>query len=253
MSAGLWFYSAHTDYIFSLLFPSLPCCMLTASHPPFWLLCFFLPPVPAHCGEKGRQPSWDGEVFHSHISFSCARPSSASQHGFVTFLCSLCLPVTHVGCLTFSSYPKSPGARHNKFSGTANVGADVDCGDVNEGPESIYCKFYLSSDISSLTWQWTFEEVWLGCQEFFGTSLPWLLPWQLWSPSDVDLTRAFVWRKTHAAYPFWSPALLCSGAPQSDHILFLILIKPANGFVTGRGIWMGHTCLSSRLKLMPLS
>lgn len=52
---------------------------------------------------------------------------------------------------------------------------------------------------------------------------------------------------------FWSPALLHSGVQQSDLILFLISIKPVDGFVTGRDIWMGHTCLSSRLKLMPLS
>lgn len=104
-------------------------------------------------GKRGGSQPGMGRSFHSHISFSCACPSSASQHGFVTFLCSLCLPVTHVGCLAFYTYPKSPGARHNEFSGTANVGADVDCGDANEGPESIYCKFDLSSDISSLTWQ----------------------------------------------------------------------------------------------------
>ena len=45
----------------------------------------------------------------------------------------------------------------------------------------------------------------------------------------------------------------CWWVQQSDHILFLFLVKPDTGFVTVKGIWMGHTCLSSRLKLMSLS
>lgn len=126
-------------------------------------------------------------------------------------------------------------------------------GEAGEGPEITYCKFDPSFNISSSTWQWTSEEVGFGCQESLVPSLPWLLPQQLWCPSHADFTRSFCVEEDSCCSSFWSPALLHSGVQQSDLILFLISIKPVDGFVTGRDIWMGHTCLSSRLKPMPLS
>lgn len=69
------------------------------------------------------------------ISLSCACPSSAShtaQHRLLIFLCSLCLPVAYVGCLSFYTNPKLPGARHNEILGTTNMGARVDCWDANK-------------------------------------------------------------------------------------------------------------------------
>lgn len=112
-----------------------------------------------------------------------------------------------------------------------------------EGPEIIYCKVDLSSHISSSTWQWTSEEVWLGCREFLATLLLRLLP-DSWGPLHMQtLAGAFVRRSTHAAHPFWSPAPLGCWVQQSGHILVLFLVKPNTGFVTVRDIWMEHTCL----------
>ena len=99
---------------------------------------------------KGEAADGDGGLSLSlnppgvQISLSCACPSSAShtaQPRLLIFLCSLCLPVAYVDCLSFYTNPKLPGAKHNEFPGTTNVGAHVDCWDANKitAVISIWC------------------------------------------------------------------------------------------------------------------
>lgn len=122
-----------------------------------------------------------------------------------------------------------------------------------EGPEIICCKVCFSSNISLSTWQWISEEAWLGCWDFLVTLLPRLL---LQQHADVPFTcklyREILCEEARVL-PTLSCLQPCWWVQQSDHILFLFLIKPDTGFVTVSSIWMGHTCLSRRLKLTSLS
>lgn len=80
-----------------------------------------------------------------------------------------------------------------------------------EGPEMIYCKVDLSSDISSSTWQWIFEETWHVYWDFLVTSLLRLLQ-QLRSSSHVNFTR-ICHAEEHTCCPHFlvsSPVMLMS-------------------------------------------
>lgn len=84
---------------------------------------------------------WGQRVFHSlWIARSSHQPLlcmsiicfSHCQHGLLIFLCSLCLPVAHMGCSSFYTNPKLPGVRHNEYPSKTNTGARVDCWDANK-------------------------------------------------------------------------------------------------------------------------
>lgn len=81
-----------------------------------------------------------------------------------------------------------------------------------EGPEMTYCEVDLSSDISSSTWQWTFEETWPVYWDFLVTSLLRLLLRQLRSPSHSNFTRSYHAEEHTCCPPFLvsSPVVLMS-------------------------------------------
>lgn len=142
VSAGLEFYSKYTDYISSMLFPSFLA---------LWLIDSFLSPLldslpfpslgTGSRWGKGREADEDRGSFtlfewprSSHWPLLCVPIICFShcQHGLLIFLCSLCLPVAHMGCSSFYTNPKLPGVRHNESPSKTNMGAHVDCWDANK-------------------------------------------------------------------------------------------------------------------------
>lgn len=106
-----------------------------------------------------------------------------------------------------------------------------------EGPEIINCKVDLSSNISLSTWQWTSEEGWLGCWRFLAVETSALT-------DEVTFTCKFyqeILCRGTCMLPTLSGLQPCWWVQQSQHILFLFLVKPDTGFITVRAFgWDTH-------------
>lgn len=142
VSTGLEFYSTRTGYISSMLFPSLLALWYIDSFPSPFLDSLPFPSLGASSRwEKGEEADGDRGSFSlfesprsSHQPLWCMSIVCFShcQHRLLIFLCSLCVPVAHVGCFSFYTNPELPGVRHNESPSKTNMGALLDCWDASK-------------------------------------------------------------------------------------------------------------------------
>lgn len=145
----------HTDCLHLLGAISFLALLHTDSFPSPLLAFLLLPSLGASSQwGKGEAANWDGILSTPsgvEIRMSVNVHPQLLSIGLLFSLCSLCLPVAHMVCLWFYTYPKFPGAMHIEFPGTANVKAHVGCGEGNKHTAVIGIQYSKSSILFPLS------------------------------------------------------------------------------------------------------